>query len=493
MKTLISHIAQLKFETQIQKIINFLLEEIKRLHQIIKGWKADYEKLKSEEGELRRENEELKAEIEDLKSKARKNSSNSHQPPSTDGFKKKPKNNRLLSGKKQGAQPGHKGKTLEKSDQVDEVVIHEPDEEFCECGYPLKDAPVVYCNSCQCIDLPKLKFHVTEHQYLSRQCPCGKIYKAQPPFTSSVYYGPRMKAFCTYFNQYQLIPFNRVHEMIADLFGRGASGGFLVGANKQLARLLFPFTVHVKEQLMDLACSHADETFARCNNCRQFIHVVCNDQWTYYYGHAKRGKEAMEAGGILPNYHGTVVHDRLSSYDTFDFTNALCGVHLLRDLRFLFEEKNSKWARKMFDLLLWAKDTKATENLDYKEISYFEKHFDLITQTADLIVRKPDKNPPGKRGRPKRSEERRLLDTFLKRKEDILRFLYQPEVPFDNNQAERDLRMIKLQQKISGSFREPSGRDVFCTNRSYISTLKKHQVDVLEGLTSAFLGQPLFT
>ena len=492
MKKLLSHIAQLNLDAPVRKGIDLLLVEMNRLNGIINSWKSKYNKLKSKYGELKTENEALKAEIEDLKSKGRKNSSNSHRPPSTDGYKKKPKNNRVPSGKKQGAQEGHKGKTLEKSDHVDEVVIHEPDEEFCECGYPLKDAPIVYCNRCQCIDLPDFKFHVTEHQYLSRQCPvCGKIYKAKS--TSSVYYGPRLKAFCTYFNHYQLIPFNRVQEMVADLFGRGVSDGFLVGTNKQLAKLLSPFTVHVKEQLMDVACSHADETGARCNNCGQWIHVVCTDRWTYYYGHARRGKEAMEAGGILANYHGTVVHDRFSSYDSFDFTDALCGVHLLRDLRFLFEEKKSKWARKMYDLLLWAKDTKATGNLDYKEVSYFEKRYDLITQTADLFVQKPEKNPPGKRGRPKRSEERRLLDAFLNRKQDILRFLHQPEVPFDNNQAERDLRMIKLQQKISGCFRKPDGRDIFCTNRSYISTLKKHKVDVLEGLALAFNGQPLFT
>ena len=487
MKKLFSHIVQLHLDTSVRKAIDLLLEEIKRLNETINSWKSKY-------GELKVENEALKSENEDLRGQGRKNSSNSHRPPSTDGFKKKIKNNRVPSGKKQGAQKGHKGKTLEMSDQVDEYIFHEPEETFCECGFPLKEAPVVASQRSQCIDLPKFNYQIIEHHYLSRQCPdCGKIYKGQPAFNSLVYYGPRIKSFSTYFNQYQLIPFNRVQEMIADLFGRGISDGFLEGANKQLARLLSPFTVRVKERLREVVCSHADETGARCMNCSQWIHVVCTQQWTYYYGHAKRGKEAMEAGGILSNYKGTVVHDRFSSYGCFEFTDALCGVHLLRELRFLFEEKNSKWARKMYDLLLWAKDTKITGNIDYKEVSYFEKHFDLITQTADIIVEKPDKNPPGKRGRPKRSQERLLLDTFLKRKEDILRFLHQSEVPFDNNQAERDLRMIKLQQKISGGFREQSGRDIFCTNRSYISTLKKQKVNVLEGLALAFHGKPLFT
>lgn len=434
----------------------------------------------------------LRTEVESLRNQLNKNSTNSSKPPSSDGFKRVVKNNRQFSGRKQGGQPGHKGTTLEFSDKVDHSIITEL-APSCSCGCNLRNVEVERWKRRQCFDLPQhIKVEVTEYKIPVIHCPsCGKQHEGQAPVSAPVSYGPHISSLATYLNQYQLIPFERLQELFEDVFQHKLSDGFLQKCNEHHYNVLERSEQYISESLQQSECLGADETSVRCLAKNQWIHTATNQQFTHYHANPSRGSKAMREAGILSEFKSVVVHDRYSSYDKFDFTHALCGAHLLRDLKFLFEEKACSWAKEFYNLLIWAKDYKQTGLLNTKDIKDFESRYDTILQSAESKVDKAENNQ-SIRGRPKQSPERNLLNVFINRKQDVLRFLYHNDVPFDNNQAERDLRMIKLQQKISGGFRSLNGLKIFCRIRTYIATAKKQGYKIMDALTKAFKADPYF-
>jgi transposase len=404
------------------------------------------------------------------------------------------KNNRQPSGRKQGGQPGHQGKTLRFSAAPDHIVKVNF-ASSCSCGFPLDQVKVEKWRRQQCYDLPgELKLEVTEYQVPRLHCPaCGKLHQGKAPFEAAVSYGPRIRSLVTYLNQYQLLPYERIQELFRDLFGHSVSDGFLQSCNQCHYEALADSEQQIKESLRQSEQIGADETSSRCMSRNYWIHTAGNQTFTYYHADEKRGSEAIKRAGVLPDYQGIVTHDRYGSYDRFAFTHALCGAHLLRDLKFLYEERNCKWAKKLYKLMLWAKEYKESRELTFKDRLEIDRQYDMIVGLADLAEPKPPSGKKTKTGRPKRSEERKLLDVFLKRKQDVLRFLYHEHVPFDNNLSERDLRMIKLQQKISGGFRSVDGLKVFCRIRSYIASVKKHGYQLFNVLVKALNGQPYFS
>lgn len=432
----------------------------------------------------------LTSRIEELESQQRKNSSNSHKPPSSDMIRSVIKNNREQSGKKPGAQPGHKGTTLELSNSPDEV-IQLTKEGFCECGEEIGKLSIKGIERRQTIELPEKLTKITEYRLEVRECKCGRIHKARCPQTSRVGYGNKLKSLMVYLNQFQMMPFERIQDFSKDCLGISISDGVLEKSNKICYKQLEETEKEIKEGLLSSELQHVDETSLRTEGKKAWVHSCSNENLTHYSISSKRGKEGIDEKGILPNYHKIIVHDRWSSYDQYDCIHALCNAHLLRDLKFVHEEMGRKWAKRMINFLLFVKDKKEKNALFDNVSGLIEKEYQNILE--DGLKEEPPSIEPiiKKRGRKAKSKPLKLLEVFIERKDDVLRFMYNPIVPFDNNLAERDLRMIKLKQKVSGCFRKKEGAIEFCRIRSYISSVRKQGHSVMIALAKAMEGQPL--
>jgi transposase len=428
--------------------------------------------------------------IRELESMNKKDSSNSHKPPSSDGLKKKIQNNREKSDRKQGAQEGHEGKTLQMVANPDKTVFHKV-AGHCTCGKDLKRIKAIHVQRRQEIDLVEKLTEIIEHQIEVKQCSCGKIHTGEEGRLIPIQYGERLKSMMVYLNQYGFMPYDRLQEYFNDCFGLTISDGVLVGANKRCSENLEVPDNEIKEQVKASPVMNNDETGLRCEKKTQWVHTSSTEEYTYYSLHEKRGREAIDDIGILPGYTGTSVHDRYSSYNDYDCNHALCNAHLLRDLKSIVEDDNKQWAKRMISFLIKAKEMKEAGEIRKKPLKYLLHEYDLIVKYGMR------KEPPliiplkRKRGRLKKPKSLLLLEDFQKKKEQVLKFILNPIVPFDNNLAERDLRMIKLKQKISGCFRTKIGAQMFCRIRSYISTVRKQGYSILEALQLAMAGNPI--
>jgi len=445
---------------------------------------------------LRTENKTLRERVKYLEERLAKNSSNSSKPPSSDGpAKPKPKNLRRKTGKKPGGQPGHAGRNLAPVDTPDHVKRHSP--EFCSCGCSLRDAPVVDSEKRQVFDIPPISVEVTEHVVDTLRCPgCGSKVKGAFPedVKARVQYGPRLNSFAAYLMVYQLLPFERCSELFKDLLGVDVSTGTLANMVRRFAGKVSPSVESVKEMIKNTKVAHFDETGVRVNGILRWLHVASTPLATYYATHAKRGRVAMEDMEILPEFKGVAVHDSYPSYYKFDCSHAVCCAHLLRELKFLHKESKLGWAGRFIRLLVTAKDEKDQAvaegrwSLGESIEATLENAYDkMVSEALDLH---PPPEPDGKPGRKKKSRPRNLAERLRDRKKEILAFIYDFDVPFDNNQAERDIRMMKLKEKISGCFRSWSFGDDWCRIRSYISTAAKNGIDVLDALALAHVGAP---
>jgi len=447
-------------------------------------------------------NRALEARVQALEDQLAKNSRNSGKPPSSDGYNKPaPKSLRKRHGRKSGGQPGHPGNTLKAVEQPDRIEVHQVME--CQhCHGSLEDVRPEGHEQRQVFDIPKIKIEVTEHQCEVKVCPhCGEKNKADFPetITQPVQYGPEIKAQAVYLNQYQLIPLARTAETLEAFYGHRPSQASLIAANQTAAKQVEPISKAIKDHLTEReAVVHFDETGLRLEGKTHWLHSASTDRLTYYLVHRKRGQEAMDAVGILTNLNGCAVHDGWRSYFKYNVRHGLCNVHHLRRLIFLEERYPQEWVKPMIDLLLKIKSTvdQAQENkearLTGKQLSDFEKVYDQRVEEGLKANprRESEEGVPKKRGRVKQTPARNLLKTFKVDKAFVLAFMYDFRVPFDNNLAERDIRMMKLKQKISGCFRTYQGADTFCTIRSYLSTARKNGLNALDALRLAFAGTP---
>ncbi len=433
---------------------------------------------------------EMEQRIHELESQTKKNSSNSHKPPSSDGLTKKIQNNREKSDRKQGAQNGHEGKTLqmtERPDRVEKLTVKGK----CMCGRNLEGQQIINIQRRQEIDLVEKLTQVTEYQIEVRGCTCGAVHYGEEGRLVPIQYGERIKSMMVYLNQYGFMPYERLQEYFKDCFGLSVSDGVLVGANKRCFENLEETEVEIKEQVKASPVMHNDETGLRCEKKTKWVHTSSTEEYTYYSIHEKRGREAINDIGILPGYEGTSVHDRYSSYDEYGCDHSLCNAHLLRDLKGLVEDENKKWAKRMISLLVEAKEMKEAGEISKRTLKNLLHQYDLI------VLYGMRKEPPlilpvkRKRGKLKKPKSLLLLEDFRIKKDQVLKFLLNPLVPFDNNLAERDLRMVKLKQKISGCFRTKAGARMFCRIRSYISTVRKQGYCVLPALQWAMAGNPI--
>ncbi len=447
-------------------------------------------------------NKALEARIQALEDQLAKNSRNSGKPPSSDGYNKPaPKSLRKRHGKKSGGQPGHPGNTLKAVEQPDRIEVHQVVE--CQhCHSSLEDVKPEEHEKRQVFDIPRIKIEVTEHQCEVKICPhCGEKNQADFPetITQPVQYGPEIKAQAVYLNMYQLIPLERTAETLEAFYEHRLSEASLIAASQEVARQVEPVSQAIKEHLTQReAVVHFDETGLRLEGKTNWLHSASTDRLTYYLVHRKRGQKAMDAVGILSNLRGCAVHDGWRSYFKYNVRHGLCNAHHLRRLIFLEERYPQEWVKPMIDLLLKIKSTvdQAKENketaLTETQLSDFEKEFDRLVREGFKAnpLRELDESIPKKRGRVKKTPARNLLETFNTHKDFVLAFMVDFRIPFDNNLAERDIRMMKLKQKISGCFRTQQGADTFCLIRGYLSTARKNQLNTLDSLRLALDGKP---
>ena len=430
---------------------------------------------------------ELEAENADLKRKLGMDSDNSSKPPSSDGFKKKPKSLRK-SGGKTGGQPGHKGKTLELSANPDEIITH-PVCRCGKCGRNLYNNFVIEIERRQVFDLPPVTLKITEHQAEVKQCSCGEVTKATFPegVTSRAQYGNSVKSLLTYWNIAQFVPMERCVEMFGELTGYTISEGTLFNHMNAFEAQLEPLERQIRQALANSPVNHADETGMPMAGKNKWLHSLSNEFWTLYHVHDKRGKEAMIEMGVLPEYQGVIVHDFWSSYFTFDgVTHAMCCAHLLRECQGMIDNHGGSWAKEMQDLLRLA--WHETKKLRELEEVWKREPLDTVLKNYDNIIEKGEVELGGILRGQVRTDARNLLKRFKDYKSDILRFLTDSRVPFDNNQAERDVRMVKVKKKVSGGFRTMAGARQFARIRGVVSTLRKQGRDVLRSFQEVMLG-----
>jgi transposase len=453
---------------------------------------------------IQAENERLIHENAELRAKLNQNCTNSSQPPSSSPFIK-PKSLRVKSGRKPGGQPGHQGRNLQVTKTPDEVIEHKVD--TCSyCGGDLSQVIATVSQTRQVVDV-KIVPLVTRHSVQSKTCPaCGKQTTADFPRGVDHYlqYGNTLNSLMVYLNKGNYIPYNRLAKISKEVLGIPVSQGTLVNIVHKCGWSLKPSLANIKDQLKQSSVVHFDETSTRIKGNNQWLHSAGNEQFTYLETHPKRGSAATQAIGILPGFTGTAVHDCWKPYYNYGgCKHALCNAHILRELNGIVENDHQTWAVQMKDLLLEIKqsseDSLGIITLD--EFEDFENRYDAILRSGEKENRLNRGGPIArktltlshKRGRRAQSKARNLLDRMRRYKTDILRFMEDTEVPFDNNLAERDIRMSKVQQKISGGFRSDHGSAAFNRIRSYLATATKQGISVLEAIQAALSGKPLFT
>jgi len=446
--------------------------------------------------------EKLENNIEKLEGQLKKDSHNSSKPPSSDGLKKKKRtrSQRKRTGKKPGGQNGHPGNTLEMVATPDHVVKIKVKTCTC-CGKSIKGVAKKGYDARQKFEIPAPVVEVTEYRAEITDCPhCGAENRAVFPegVTHKTQYGDYLRSVSVYFTNYQLIPLERNAEIFHDLFNVPLSEGTIVAASARCGEALSGFSEWVIEVIMKSRVVNFDETGVNICSSLHWVHTAGTPLLTAYFAHKRRGSEAVDAFDVLPGFTGRAVHDHLPVYFKYSCSHALCNAHHIRELTYMYEHEGQKWAQKMIECLLEIKHSVEKAGEKGKLISsslmrkYEAKYKDIGRQGFRKNPISKEKRMIKKRGRPGKTKIQNLLVRFRDYQNEILAFMHDLDVPFDNNLAERDLRMIKVQQKISGLFRTMAGAELFCKIRSFISTVKKQGLNVIESIYQIMIGKQIY-
>ena len=448
----------------------------------------DSEQLKALIRPLWEENERLKAELAELRRRLGMDSTNSHKPPSSDGYKKKttapglPKS----KGRRHGGQVGHPGKTLTPVEQPDRIEVHLPGQ-CSRCGRSFSaDEAYEVIQRRQVFDLPEPRLEVTEHRLGQIEC-CGGVHGGTFPaeVTASVQYGPSVRALTTLLSVDHKLPLEPISQLFEDLYGYDLNSGTVLDTLRRGAEQAAPLEEATRTRLLGAEVAHFDETGIRVAGKLHWLHTASTDQDTHLFVHEKRGQEALDSdASVLKDFSGTAVHDCWKPYFHYpDARHVLCGAHLLRELAGL-KEQGSLWAEEMHEFLL-----------DLHGMSRPLPAADAIRTHYQIILEQADREEPppqqGKRGRPKQSPGRNLLDRLRTHQEGVLAFALESGIPFTNNQAERDLRGTKVKLKVSGSFRTLGGARVYARLQAVISTVRKRGGNVFARLRELFSSPPV--
>lgn len=431
--------------------------------------------------------------ISELEAQLKTDSTNSGKPPSSDGLKKKPAFPRNKGGHR-GGKPGHKGNTLKLVEKPDRTELHMPELSACSCGRSLSDVEAAPSEEKrQVFDLPPRLLEVTEHRLGVKCCPgCGKSHSGQFPATvnAPTQYGHRVRALISLLNVEQSLPVGRVSELFCSLTGYALNQNTIVGAVNRMAENLEVDTELIKQRILASPVAHADETGARIAGKLHWGHDLVTEWYTYFFVHDKRGRRALESPeSITDQFRGTLIHDCWPSYFNLNCADhGLCGAHLLRELKHLSDNHQSKWAAKMHDLLRYAYhfSEKGTGVLSDKKLKIVRDQYTKILAAADV-----EEPPPiiNKKGKPKKSKGRNLLDRLSRYENYVLNFSIVEHIPFTNNLAERDIRPWKTKLKVSGCFRTLDGARKYARIKGFCSTVKKHGLSVYEQLLHAIEGR----
>lgn len=475
-----------------------LLYIIDKLWEKLAGLQAELSTLRATLGSRDEEIEVLKALLFKEQSKQKKNSRNSSKPPSSDKGRKKNKNNRPPSDKSSGAQPGNSGATLNQVEKPDDVLTHSP--KMCDkCGADVSDAEVVKTENRQEFDMIAPAIKVTEHQAQIVLCSnCGCEVKADFPvdIKAPVQYGPHVKAAIVDLNVQHFLSYERIQLFFQNWLGHRISGGLIRSSLRTAKTQLSDYEQHIREKLLSEKILHSDETGVYVTGRKSWLHVLCTSLLTLYQVHPNRGSQAINDLGILPEFTGLAVHDGYKTYQTYNkCQHALCHAHHLRELIYFHEEEQAIWA---YQMTIWLRSVKrhrdqlieqGTRKFSKRQIELYRRRYLQIIRQG-LSNAPPDPPRKSNRGRAPKHPQRNLLDRLYNQQAWMLAFVYDFDVPFDNNQAERDLRMVKTKQKVSGTFRTQQGAEDFAAVRGYISTAKKNQQDILEAIAKIFYGEP---
>ena len=487
--------AQAIYRAGEETVVRVLLEMDARIHGASRAILA----LEQQVRELTVRLDASEQRVKHLEDQLAKNSRNSSKPPSTDGFlKPAPKSLREKSARSSGGQPGHAGQTLAMVGKPDRIEPHRVERCAC-CGRSLAHQPPDDIEKRQVHDLPPLRLIVTEHQSEMKRCSCGHLNKAAFPdgVNAPVQYGLGVKAVAVYLKNYQFLPYERTCELLGDFFGCPMSEGTLANLIGECHARLEQPVQQIKEQIAQAPVAQFDESGSRVEKKLWWLHAASTANATYYDIHPKRGTEALETIGILPDFGGRAIHDFWKPYFSYGCTHGLCNAHHLRELIFVHEQHQQDWANMMIDCLLDIKKAVAlakptTDHLTKARIRDFEARYQSILD--DGYAANPLSACPAhagkKRGQRKKTKPRNLLERLDEHRQEALAFMYDFRVPFDNNLAERDIRMMKVQQKISGMFRSEEGAKAFCRIRSYISTARKNAMGALDAIARVFTGNP---
>jgi len=435
----------------------------------------------------------LEDKVSELEGRLKLNSTNSGKPPSSDGLQKPaPKSLREKSARKPGGQPGHPGYTLKQVETPDHTQTHRL--ETCPCGQcggvSLKGVPPVDYERRQVFDLPPMRLEVTEHRAEIKRCPVsGLNVRAEFPagVEAPVQYGPHFRGLMLYLSNQQILPFDRLRQVCKDLFGQPLSAGTLATINARASEALAPVEAAIIKAITQSPAVHADESGLRVAGKLHWLHVASTSLLTFFGVHGNRGAEAMDALGVLPHCLCWLIHDFWKPYLKYDALHALCNQHLLRELKFLFEQCGELWADKLTRFLLdWKNDPRARDGLEEDVFDKAHAQYQRIIREGRL---KHPRREPG-HGRPKQTKAANLLDRLEDYDYCILAFLLDPNVPFTNNQGEQDIRMIKVKQKISGCFRTLDGAQCFTRIRGYLSTCRKQGFNLWDACFQAAIGAP---
>ena len=474
------------YEKDLFRHLQETMEKVDHLTNEITTLRKEHAKkihaLESKIQRLEKENQALKTENQKLKDIINKNSGNSSKPPSSDGFKKI-QNSREKSGKQPGGQPGHRGNIpiLFKSP----THIEDIKTEKCKCGGAVKYSGEYKAKQLVDIEITTSIIEYREHEGVC-SC-CGSLVRNHAPVNDIITYGNNLKSFSAMLSLEGMVSINRIKQMLCELTGGqlNLSEGTISKWNNDLSLRVEPAISAIKENLLTAPVLNKDETGIRINKALHWFHVLGNARYTLYTSHKKRGNDADKAMDILPAYGGVLVHDHLVGLYDFTCLHAECNAHILRYLKAVIESKERRWAKAMIKLLLEAKAAVESEKPpDPDKIQEIRRRYDEILEHGSkefLKDKEPDYN----------GDDMKLLRRMQKYKTEHLRFVSDPTVPFDNNQAERDLRMIKAKTKISGCFRASDGGEVFAALKSYTSTLRKNGHNIFGGIRAAFTGEPV--
>ncbi len=458
---------------------------------------------------LRRELAGVQQQLSQLQNQPRLNSKNSSKPPSSDGLAKPavkltlkpaPQSLRPTGQHPNGGQRGHSGHTLRQSAQPDVVIEHTGAAHCSVCQSPLHWHHVE--DTRQVFELPVLRAHITEHRLMRSTCTCGAKHTGAFPqgINAPTQYGPQVKALVTHLNQQHFVPLARTCEIMDDVFGLALSEASVLAFTEQAAQTLKPTVAAIGQAVQAAPIVHADESGIRLKGKLAWLHCAVTPTLTHLAHHARRGKVAFEALGILAGVRGTLVHDGLRAYKSLECLHSLCNAHHLRELVYVHESLNEKafdgWAGEMMDLLLLAKREvdETAGPLPLLRQTWFDEQWSALLargQANHPEARRDEEVYSKKRGQVAQSKPHNLLKRLREHRQEVWRFMTDVGVPFTNNLAEQALRMSKVRQKVSGCFRTDEGASTFFTIRSYLQTMRKQGVNLLDCLVSVFRHQPI--